>query len=220
MPRSLAALVSVTAVVAASWSSFVIVLPPLANVFVRLAVDLPAPEDIDAAIARLQEQVGTMPEGSAAIAVPIVTTICHGDPGRRGRRVRRTGRHRPIAALRALLATAAALLGLIVLPTWMLTVMGDKHRARNAVDRRLASWLRQGPVGGRRDRRPSGRRVPARASRGRRPRRDPRLRRVARVVGRGRWPDVPGAVGARPSWRVRPRSSRSSARCSGACRRC
>ncbi len=141
MPRSLAALLSVTAVVAAVVVIGVIVLPPLANAFVRLAVELPAPEDIDAAIARLQAQVGSMPEGSAAIAVPILTTIstairdvAAGASGGLDDVVR--------SALRALLATAAALLGLIVLPTWMLTVMGDKHRARNAVDRRLAPWLR------------------------------------------------------------------------------
>ena len=142
MPRSLAALLSVVSVVAAVVVVGLIVLPPLANAFVRLAVELPAPEDIEAAIARLQDQVGSMPEGSAAIAVPILTTIATairdvaaGASGGLDDVVR--------AALRAVLATAAALLGLIVLPTWMLTVMGDKHRARNAIDRRLAPWLRK-----------------------------------------------------------------------------
>jgi predicted PurR-regulated permease PerM len=141
MPRSLAALLSVVSVVAAVVVVGLIVLPPLANAFVRLAVELPAPEDIEAAIARLQDQVGSMPEGSAAVAVPILTTIATairdvaaGASGGLDDVVR--------AALRAVLATAAALLGLIVLPTWMLTVMGDKHRARNAIDRRLAPWLR------------------------------------------------------------------------------
>ncbi len=142
MPRTLAALLSVSAIVVAVVGIGLIVLPPLANAFVRLAVGLPTTADIDAAIAHLQEQLGSMPEGSAAIAAPILTTIAvtirDAASGASGGldEVVRTG-------LRALLDTIAALLGLIVLPTWMLTVLGDKQRARASIDRRIAPWLRK-----------------------------------------------------------------------------
>src|SRR6476646_6738229 len=75
LPRSLAAFVSVLAALAVVVSIGLIVIPPLANAFVRLATDLPTPQEVDDAIARLQRQLGSLPEGSAAVLIPIVTTL-------------------------------------------------------------------------------------------------------------------------------------------------
>ena len=142
MPRVLAALLSVIGVVGAVVAVAVLVLPPLARGFVRFAVDLPTSAEIDAAIAQLQAQVGALPEGSAAVVVPILTALAaavrdllSGASGGLDDLVR--------TAIGALLNAVGALLGLIVLPTWMLTMMTEKHRARAVIDRRIAPWLKQ-----------------------------------------------------------------------------
>ena len=82
-----------------------------------------------------------MPEGSAAVVVPVVTTLAvavkdllGGASGGLDDLVR--------TAVGALLNAVGALLGLIVLPAWMLTMMTEKHRARAVIDRRMAPWLK------------------------------------------------------------------------------
>jgi predicted PurR-regulated permease PerM len=142
MPRALAAAVSVVAVVGSILAIVILVMPPLARTFVRLAVDFPTAVEINAAIDDLQRQVGTLPEGSAAIVAPVVTTlattardILSGASGGLDDVVK--------AAIGALLNAVGALLGLIVLPAWMLTMMTEKRRARTAIDGRIAPWLRK-----------------------------------------------------------------------------
>jgi predicted PurR-regulated permease PerM len=141
MPRPLAALISVVAAVAVVIGALVIVLPPMANAFVRFATDLPTRADIDAAVANLQAQVGNLPEGSLAVVLPVLTTLAaavedvfSGAAGGLDDIVR--------AALGALLNAIGALLGLIVLPTWMLSLMSQKERARIAVNNQITPGLR------------------------------------------------------------------------------
>jgi predicted PurR-regulated permease PerM len=141
MPRALAALIAVLVAVGAIVAVLIVVLPPLARGFVRFAVDLPTAADIDAAIANLQNQLGSLPEGSADIVVPVATTLAAtardtlaGAAGGLDDIVR--------AGLAALLAAFGALLGLIVLPTWMLVLMSHKERARIAIDARITPGLR------------------------------------------------------------------------------
>lgn len=141
MPRFLAAALSVIVAVAVLIGAIVIVVPPLANGFVRLALDLPTSAEVDAAIADLQQQLGSLPEGSAAVIIPVVTTL--------------VGTARDVLSgasssvddivrfgISALLSALGALLGLIVLPTWMLLLMSQKNRARLAVDSRITPGLR------------------------------------------------------------------------------
>ena len=141
MPRGIAALVSVLAAVAILIGALVIVVPPLASAFVRFAVDLPSSADIDAAIARLQAQLGNLPEGSEGVIVPVVTTLAStvrdlfAGAGSGLDDLVRT-------VVAALLNALGALLGLIVLPTWMLMLMSQKQRARLAIDSRITPSLR------------------------------------------------------------------------------
>ena len=129
MPRFLASLISVLAVVAVIVGIAVLILPPLANVFVRFATDIPTAAEVDKAVADLQGRLGNLPEGSAAVIIPVLTALAaafrdtvSGAAGGLDDVVR--------TAVAALLNTIGALLGLIVLPTWMLVVMSDKERAR------------------------------------------------------------------------------------------
>jgi predicted PurR-regulated permease PerM len=43
---------------------------------------------------------------------------------------------------RGLAGALAAAIGLIILPTWMLTLLSDQRRGRAAIDKRVAPWLR------------------------------------------------------------------------------
>jgi predicted PurR-regulated permease PerM len=141
LPRGLAALASVLAALAIVIGIGVIVLPPLAAAFVRLAVDLPTPAEVDAAIVQMQEQLGSLPEGSAAVLIPVVTTLADtvrevfsGAAGGLDDIIR--------AGLAALLNAIGALLGLIVLPTWMLVLMSQQRRAKLAIDTQITPGLR------------------------------------------------------------------------------
>ena len=96
---------------------------------------------MDDAIARLQRQLGSLPEGSAAVLIPVVSTLAatvrdvfSGAAGGLDDIVR--------AGLAALLNAIGALLGLIVLPTWMLVLMTQQRRAKLAIDARITPGLR------------------------------------------------------------------------------
>jgi predicted PurR-regulated permease PerM len=141
LPRSLAALASVLAALAVVIGIGIIVLPPLTAGFVRLAQSLPTSAEVDAALTRLQGELGTLPEGSAALVGPVVTTIAatvrdtfSGAAGGLDDIVR--------AGLAALLNAIGALLGLIVLPTWILVLMSHQRRAKVAVDAQITPSLR------------------------------------------------------------------------------
>jgi predicted PurR-regulated permease PerM len=142
MPRGLAAAVSVIAVLAVIVAIGVIVGPPLVKAFAKLATDLPSAADIDAALDRLRAQLSALPSGSADAILPVLVTLAT-----TAREVMTTLPERTDALtqelLRILLNTLGAVLGLIVLPTWMLSVMSQQRRGRMAVDRELAPWLRR-----------------------------------------------------------------------------
>jgi predicted PurR-regulated permease PerM len=142
MPRPLAAALSVLGAVVAVLAVAALILPPLALGFVRLAVDLPTSAEIDQSVAGLQGRLGNLPEGSAAVAIPVLTALASavrdalsGASGGLDQVVR--------GLIAALLSAVGALLGLIVLPTWMLTVITEKRRARVALDNRMSPWLRK-----------------------------------------------------------------------------
>jgi predicted PurR-regulated permease PerM len=142
LPRGLAAAVSVLGVLAAVVAIGAIVGPPLVRAFARLAVDLPTAGEIDAALERLRSQLAALPDGSAEAILPVLATLAA-----TARDVMATLPERTDALtqdlLRIVLNTLGAVLGLIVLPTWMLSVMSEQRRGRLAVDRELAPWLRR-----------------------------------------------------------------------------
>jgi predicted PurR-regulated permease PerM len=141
LPRSLAALASVLVAVGVVIGIGLVVVPPMAQAFVRLSDTLPTPQQLEDAVDRLQAQVGTLPEGSRALLLPIVGTIAStvrdvfsGAAGGFDDIIR--------AGLAALLNAVGALLGLIVLPTWMLVLMSHQRRAKLALDARITPVLR------------------------------------------------------------------------------
>lgn len=141
MPRFAAAALAVFALLAGLAVVAVVVAPPLIKTFARLAVDIPTAAELETSIDRVRDQLSTLPEGSAAAVVPVVVagaTALHDVVATLPDRVDELAQ----AVLGAVLNTIGAVLGLIVLPTWMLGVMSEQRRARMAVDARLAPWLR------------------------------------------------------------------------------
>src|SRR5262245_9137063 len=142
MPRFVAAIVAVVAAVAVVVGILVLLLPPLAAAFVRFANELPDQTDIQAAIDRLQAQLGSLPQGSAAVVIPAIASLAGA--------VRDVFAGASVSlddvvrgAVGALLNAVGALLGLIVLPAWMLTLMSQKRRARLAIDNEITPSLRK-----------------------------------------------------------------------------
>ena len=136
LPRGLAALVSVLAVVGTLVAIVAIVLPPLVASVGQLATSLPGREDVNRALADAESWLGGQPLGNDVLA-PALTSIVL--------RIRETMQSASGGLDDAAVGVAAGLasaLGLIILPTWMLTVISDQRRGQAVLNRRLAPWLR------------------------------------------------------------------------------
>ena len=138
LPRTIAAAVAMLAVLGTIAAVLVIVVPPLTNAVVELARALPP---VDRLQVRIDELLAQLPDDARELVAPVVASLVLF--GRNGLDALSGGLDEAVpAALQAALGVVGALLGLLVLPAWLLTVLGSKRRAVVAVDRRLAGWLR------------------------------------------------------------------------------
>jgi len=141
MPRPLAALLSVLAVLAGVIGVIAVVLPPLVTSFVRLAETLPSNADIDQALADAQTWLGGQQIGRDVLAPALASIVMSIRESMAGAS---TGLDDlAVDVARGLASALGAAIGLIILPTWMLTLLSDQRRGHAAVDGRLAPWLRQ-----------------------------------------------------------------------------
>jgi predicted PurR-regulated permease PerM len=143
MPRLLAALFGVLAVVAILVGIVVIVVPPLVTGVGNLLGTLPGAGQIENAVDSIEAQLGgpLSPEAHALlVAVGVSATN-----GLSGLTSGFTDVDLPTVAngiVQTITSIASVVIGLIILPTWILSVV-NRHRAgQRAVDRRLAPWLR------------------------------------------------------------------------------
>jgi predicted PurR-regulated permease PerM len=142
MPRALAAVVAMSGLVAAVIAVVAIVAPPLAAGFVQLARELPTGGQVGTAVSSLEDRVGGLPQGSQAVVVPLLQAVARVVTDLfSGMSNGLDGLVRTVA--QGVLTATATILGLIVLPTWMLAVMTERHRVRNAIDARIAPGLRK-----------------------------------------------------------------------------
>ena len=138
LPRSLAAIVAMLAVVALIGAILVIVVPPLTGAIIELSGRIPSPDEIDT---ELETILGGLPAETRDVVGPILVAVA--GVARDGLTDASGGLRDVVGtALQAALGVAGAVLGLIVLPTWMLTVMTTNRRGRAVLDRRFAGWLR------------------------------------------------------------------------------
>jgi len=140
MPRPVAAVAAMTGVVAGLIAILVLVVPPLVEGFERLAVELPTSDQVRSAVVDLERRLGG-DEGSNGFVVSVAESIARlardgmtGLPSSLDETVR--------TVARGALSATATVLGLIVLPTWMLGLMTQKNRVRKAVDARLPESVR------------------------------------------------------------------------------
>jgi predicted PurR-regulated permease PerM len=138
MPRGLAAVTAMLGAVAVLVGALVIVIPPLTSSLLQLAGQLPAGSALQDAI---DEALAGLPQEARDVVVPIIISAAEAI---RGGIDSTSGDLDGIVAtvFRAALGVVGAVLGLLVLPAWLLTVLSDKHVARRTLDRRLAGWLR------------------------------------------------------------------------------
>jgi predicted PurR-regulated permease PerM len=141
MPRPVAAVVSMAGVVVGVVAILALVVPPLTAGFVRLALELPTSDDVRASIASLEGRVGGLPEGSDTVVIPVAQSLARvvndalsSMPASLDGAVR--------SLVQGVVTATATVLGLIVLPTWMLGLMTQKDRLRHAVDARVPGPVR------------------------------------------------------------------------------
>jgi predicted PurR-regulated permease PerM len=138
LPRSLAAIVAMLGALGVLVGALIVIIPPLTASLLELAGQLPVGDELEASI---QAALASLPDQARDLVAPIVLSAVQAI---RGGLDGATGDLDGIVAtvFQAALGVVGAVLGLLVLPAWLLTVLSDRHVARNALDRRLPGWLR------------------------------------------------------------------------------
>jgi predicted PurR-regulated permease PerM len=138
MPRALAASLSVFGVIAVVVAIVVAILPPFALALIEFARQIPNQTQINSEVSTL---LAGLPDETRQVVEPILTAAASvaGDTLNGS-----SGSLSDIAktVVGAIPQIAGAVLGLVVLPTWIVTLMTSNRRARLAVDTRLTTWLR------------------------------------------------------------------------------
>jgi predicted PurR-regulated permease PerM len=138
MPRALAATVALLALAGVVVGVFVVVVPPLAAALVALTSVIPSSDEIDRAV---ETALGQLPASAQDVSRPVLVAVVSTVKEGLGDVSAGLDDLGP-TIVNAVLGVAAAALGLIVLPAWLLTALSSKRRAAAAVDARLAGWLR------------------------------------------------------------------------------
>jgi predicted PurR-regulated permease PerM len=142
MPRVLAALLAELAALAVLAAIVVVIAPPLANSVGALAAQVPTGGQVEQRLADLQAQLGTLPDP----ARPIVTTVAQ--EVATNIRGALAGATSGIAAfltgqILGIFETASFVLGLLVVPVWILTLVSDERRIRRSVEGAFAPAIRR-----------------------------------------------------------------------------
>jgi predicted PurR-regulated permease PerM len=131
MPRTLAALLSVLLILATVVGVLVMVLPPIGRAIGSIAQELPSESEIGTWIASLESSVGELPGPAgprlAALVDGLVAAARDGLEGS-------TSGIADLAPqiLQGVIGAVTALLGLVVLPAWILVALRDQRQARRA----------------------------------------------------------------------------------------
>jgi predicted PurR-regulated permease PerM len=141
MPRVLAGLLAVAAVVVAVVAFLAVVGPPIVAQLVKIFLDLPSGERLGDLGLRVREWLATLPEGSQALATEVIDRVVA---------ILRADISGALDGLAAFIADSivhafdalSVLLGLLVIPTWILAVTNDTPEARRRLARHVAPWLR------------------------------------------------------------------------------
>jgi predicted PurR-regulated permease PerM len=129
MPRVLAALIAEGIAVAVLLGAAIIVLPPLVTSTVDVVSRLPTGNDAQAAVAQLEGQFGSLPEPLRGISLAVLTEVVTNLQATLRGIVDGLGDFLTTQIL-GILDTVSFVLGLFVIPVWILTVVADEHKIK------------------------------------------------------------------------------------------
>ncbi|HVG95430.1 MAG TPA: AI-2E family transporter, partial [Chloroflexota bacterium] len=140
IPRPLAALLTMTGVIALLALSVAVLIPPLAEQLFKLYQALPSLDELRDSIEELRSTIGTLPPPTQQVIrdtwAQATATVRTNAELALSRAVELT-----IAGLLGLFSAISFFLGLLVIPTWVLSVMSDQRRASQGLYRLLPEWL-------------------------------------------------------------------------------
>jgi predicted PurR-regulated permease PerM len=141
MPRVLAALLAELVAVGLLVGVAVLVIPPLINALGIVAQKLPTPEEIQAAVASVQDQVGTLPEPMQSIALALMSeTAVYLQGTLQG--LTNQAASVITSQILGIFGTASNLLGLLVIPVWILTMVSDERAIKRQAGRLFPEAIR------------------------------------------------------------------------------
>jgi predicted PurR-regulated permease PerM len=160
MPRWLAALVSILLALGVIIGSLLVIIPPLVTGVVDVIARLPTADQVQSAIDQIQAQLGELPDPFRSIVLVVATDVITNLQGTLSGFVDNFGQFLTDQIL-GILNTASFVLGLLVIPVWILTLVSDERRIKarslkivtpalradigallRIVDRALATFLR------------------------------------------------------------------------------
>ena len=141
MPRPLAALLAEFLALGILAGVAVVVVPPLVQSFVRLALLLPSADEVAAWLAQLQGQLGDLPEPVRGIVLSVLTQTATGVSTALGGLVEGAGDFLTRQIL-GVLSTVTFVVGLLVIPAWVLTIVADERTIKRRAEGFVAPALR------------------------------------------------------------------------------
>jgi predicted PurR-regulated permease PerM len=126
MPRVLAAILAELVAVAILAGVVIVVVPPLFNGLVRVAQLLPSPDQVQAWLARLQADLGELPEPARSILLAVATETSQNLGQALSDLVAGAGAF-VTEQLLGILGTVTFVIGLLVIPAWILTLVADER---------------------------------------------------------------------------------------------
>ena len=141
MPRVLAALLAELLAVGLLLGVALVVVPPLLNGLLQVAQKLPAPDAIRAWVASLQTNVGTIPEPMRTVALALMSDVTanlqgtlHGLADEAASLI--------TSQILGIFGTASNVLGLLVIPAWILTMVSDDRAIKRRAGRLFPEAVR------------------------------------------------------------------------------
>ncbi|HEX5827074.1 MAG TPA: AI-2E family transporter [Candidatus Limnocylindrales bacterium] len=141
MPRVLAALVAEVLAVAALIAIVIVVVPPVVNGLTQVAARIPPPDQVEARLADLQAQLGTLPEPARSVVLAVATDVAASLQAAIDGFVEGLAGF-VTSQILGVLETASFLLGLLVVPVWILTVVADERRIKRRALATVAPGIR------------------------------------------------------------------------------
>jgi predicted PurR-regulated permease PerM len=141
MPRVLAALLAELVAVAILAGAVIAIVPPLVNGVVQVAGRLPTQAEVQASLASFEASLGELQEPVRGIVLAVVTEATASLRGAMDGAVAGAGQF-VAGQILGLAGTLSFLLGLLVIPAWILTLVSDERSIKQRATGLIAPALR------------------------------------------------------------------------------